>query len=192
MTKRYNPQDNQSYALPEVLEVLQEILLEIDDLVEDWETLALLESYESTIDKHGNTIKVDTSLDVAARILLTPRETPETEPIQEGSLTNIDTSPPSPGITDSTNESTTKPDQIDRIPTAKEPQIEGSNMSHTAEVNANTNTIGQNDQNIEPSRAFAHPDHEIKLAVAKGTSSKNIIEGKRIRKPAVFHFKRIY
>jgi hypothetical protein len=139
-----------------------------------------LESYESTIDKHGNTIKVDTSLDVAARILLTPRETPETEPIQEGSLTNIDTSPPSPGITDSTNESTTKPDQIDRIPTAKEPQIEGSNISHTAEVNANTNTIGQNDQNIEPSRAFAHLDYKIKLTVAKGASSKNIIKGKRI------------
>jgi hypothetical protein len=65
-------------------------------------------------------------------------------------------------------------------------------MSYTAEVNANTNTIGQNDQNIKPFRAFAHPDHEIKLAVAKGTSSKNIIEGKRIRKPAAFHFERIY
>jgi hypothetical protein len=28
--------------------------------------------------------------------------------------------------------------------------------------------------------------------VAKGTSSKNIVEGKRVRKPAAFHFERIY
>ena len=65
-------------------------------------------------------------------------------------------------------------------------------MSYTTEVNANTNAFGQNDQNTEPSRAFAHPDHKIKLAVAKGASSKNIKEGKRIRKPAAFHFERIY
>jgi hypothetical protein len=97
--------------------------------------------YESTIDKYSNTIKVDTLLDVAARTLLTPRETLETEPIQEGLLTNINTSPPSLGITDSTDESTTEPDQIDRIPTAKEPQIEGSNISHIAKVNANTNIV---------------------------------------------------
>ena len=69
-----------------------------------------MELYESTIDKYSNTIKVDTSLDIAARTLLTPRETPETEPIQEGLLTNIDTSLPSLSITDSTNESITKPD----------------------------------------------------------------------------------
>ena len=46
---------------------------------------------------------------MAARTLLTLRETPETELIQEGSLTNINTLPPSLGITDSTDESTTDP-----------------------------------------------------------------------------------
>ena len=65
-------------------------------------------------------------------------------------------------------------------------------MSHITELNANTNAFGQNDQNIEPSRAFAHLDYKIKLTVAKGASSKNIIEGKRIQKPAAFHFERIY
>ena len=117
---------------------------------------------------------------MVARILLTLRETLETEPIQEGLSTNINTSPPSPGITDSTDKSTTDPGQIERIPTAKEPQIKGSNMSHITELNANTNAFGQNDQNIEPSRAFAHLDYKIKLTVAKGASSKNIIKGKRI------------
>ena len=80
---------------------------------------------------------------MAARTLLTLRETPETELIQEGLLTNINTLPPSPSITDFTDKSTTKPDQIDRIPTINEPQIEGSNISHTAKVNANTNIVGQ-------------------------------------------------
>ena len=68
---------------------------------------------------------------MAARTLLTLRETPETELIQEGSLTNINTLPPSLGITDSIDESITDPDQIERIPTAKEPQIESSSISHT-------------------------------------------------------------
>jgi len=43
--------------------------------------LTPLELYESTIDKHSNTIKVNTSLDIAARTLLILRETPKTEPI---------------------------------------------------------------------------------------------------------------
>ena len=79
---------------------------------------------------------------MAARTLLTLRETPETELIQEGLLTNINTLPPSPSITDFTDKSTTKPDQIEQIPTVKEPQIEGFNMSYTTEVNANTNAFG--------------------------------------------------
>jgi hypothetical protein len=54
------------------------------------------------------------------------------------------------------------------------------------------NSDGLNDQKQEPSRVFAHPDHEIKLAAAKGASSKNIVEGKRACKPAAFHFERIY
>ena len=152
--------------------------------------------YESTIDKYSDTIKVDTLLDEVARILITSRETLEVKPTLVGLLAIIDTLPdllqsntllPSPSIIDSTDKSTTEPDQIERIPTAKEPQIESSSISYTK-----VNTIGQNNQNIEPSRAFAHPDHKIKLAVAKGASSKNIIEGKRIQKPAAFHFERIY
>ena len=133
---------------------------------------------------------------MVARILLTLRETLETEPIQEGLSTNIDTLPdllqndtlpPSPSIIDYINESITKPDQIERIPTTTEPQIESFSISYTK-----VNTIGQNNQNIKLFRAFAHPNHEIKLVVAKGASSKNIIEGKCIRKPAAFYFKRIY
>ena len=152
--------------------------------------------YESTIDKYSDTIKVDTLLDEVARILITSRETLEVELALVRLLAIIDTLPdllqndtlpPSPSITDFTDKSTTEPDQIERIPTAKELQIESSNISHTK-----VNTIGQNDQNIEPSRAFAYPNYEIKLAVAKGASSKNIIEGKRIRKPAAFYFERIY
>ena len=80
---------------------------------------------------------------MVACTLLTPRETLETEPIQEGLSTNINTLPPSLNITDFTDKSITEPDQIDRIPTIKEPQIEGSNISHTAKVNANTNIVGQ-------------------------------------------------
>ena len=124
---------------------------------------------------------------MAACIFLTLRETPETELIQEGLLTNINTLPPSPSITDSTNESTTDPGQIEQIPTTKEPQIESSSISYTK-----VNTISQNDQNTKPSRVFAYSNHKMKLATAKGALSKNIIKGKRIRKPAVFHFKRIY
>ena len=105
-----------------------------------------MESYKSTIDKHGDTIEVDTSLDEAACTLITPRETLEVEPALVGSLAIIDTlpdplqndtSPPSPSIIDFIDESTTEPDQIERIPTAKEPQIESFNISHTK-----VNTIG--------------------------------------------------
>ena len=155
-----------------------------------------MESYESIINKHGNTIEVDTLLDEAACTLITLREMLEVKLALVRSLAIIDTLPdllqndtlpPSLGITNSINESTTEPDQIERIPTAKELQIESSSISYTK-----VNTIGQNDQNIELFRAFAYPDYKIKLAVAKGASFKNIIEGKRIRKPAAFYFERIY
>jgi hypothetical protein len=65
-------------------------------------------------------------------------------------------------------------------------------MSYTIEVNANTNAFSQNNQNIKLFRAFAHPNYKIKLVIAKGASSKNIIERKRIRKLAAFYFKQIY
>ena len=152
--------------------------------------------YKSTIDKHSNTIKVDTLLDVAACTLITLRETLEVELALVRLLAIIDTLPdllqndtllPSLSITDFIDESTTEPDQIERIPTTKELQIESFSISYTK-----VNTIGQNDQNIELFRAFAYPDYKIKLAVAKGASFKNIIEGKRIRKPAAFYFERIY
>ena len=39
----------------------------------------MLESYESTIEKHGNTIKVDTSVEQVTCTLFTLRETLETE-----------------------------------------------------------------------------------------------------------------
>jgi len=77
---------------------------------------------------------------VAARTLITLRETLEVELTLVGLPAIIDTSPdllqnntllPSLGITDSIDESTTEPDQIERIPTTKEPQIESSNISHT-------------------------------------------------------------
>jgi len=85
--------------------------------------------YKSTIDKYSNTIKVDTLLDVAARILLTLRETLKLA-IRE-SLDTINTLLPSLSITDFTDKSTTEPDQINRIPTAKEPQIERFSISYT-------------------------------------------------------------
>ena len=105
-----------------------------------------MELYKSTIDKYGNTIKVDTLLDKAARTLITLRETLEVEPALVRLLAIIDTSPdllqndtlpPSPSIIDFIDESTTEPDQIELIPTAKEPQIESFNISHTK-----VNTIG--------------------------------------------------
>ena len=105
-----------------------------------------MELYKSTIDKYGNTIKVDTLLDKAARTLITLRETLEVELTLVGLPAIIDTSPdllqndtlpPSPSIIDFIDESTTEPDQIERIPTAKEPQIESFNISHTK-----VNTIG--------------------------------------------------
>ena len=155
-----------------------------------------MESYKSTIDKHGNTIEVDTLLDVAARILITLRETLEVKLALVRLLAIIDTLPnllqndtllPSLGIIDFIDENTTKPDQIERIPTAKEPQIERFSISYTK-----VNTISQNDQNIELFRVFAHLNYKIKLAIAKGALLKNIVEGKRIRKLAIYYFKRIY
>jgi hypothetical protein len=44
----------------------------------------------------------------------------------------------------------------------------------------------------KPSRVFAHPNYKIQHIAAKGTSSKNIVKGKRVYKLATFHFKRIY
>jgi hypothetical protein len=129
---------------------------------------------------------VDSQAQEAARSLLTPRETPETELVPREAPANIDTSPDSTG-TRSTEERTAEAEQIERIPTAKEPQIEAS-RDHVSKVNSD----GLDVQKQEPSRAFAHPDHEIKLAAAKGASSKNIVEGKRARKPAAFYFERIY
>ena len=52
-----------------------------------------MELYESIIDKYGNTIKVDTLLDKAARILITLKETLEVEPALVGLLAIIDTLP---------------------------------------------------------------------------------------------------
>jgi hypothetical protein len=156
--------------------------------VEDWETFPPLELYKSTIEKHRDTIEVNTSLESqeAAHSLLTLRETPETEPALVGAPTNIDTSLDSPG-TESMEEYITESKQIEWILTAlEEPEIKASRdyMSKVA--------IGLNDQKKELSRVFAYPDHEIKLIVAKGASSKNIVKGKYICKPMAFYFEHIY
>ena len=54
----------------------------MEDLIDDWELLPPLHSYETSIDKHGDTITVDESPEMrnAARTLLTPRDTPELAP----------------------------------------------------------------------------------------------------------------
>ena len=53
--------------------------------------LPLLKLYKSTIKKHNNTIKVDTSVEWAVYILLTLREMLETKPILVHFTTKNDT-----------------------------------------------------------------------------------------------------
>jgi len=108
----------------------------------------LLESYESTIEKHGNTIKVDTLVEQATCTLFTLRETLETE----RESTAIDTllwtpkNDTSPKIADSTI--TAEPTQIVQIPITKTLEI----------VLLKVNT---NDQNNKPFRVFTHFNHKI-------------------------------
>ena len=63
------------------------------------------------------------------------------ELIQEGLLATINTLPPSPSIINFIDESITKLNQIKQIPTAKEPQIEGFNISYITKVNVNINIV---------------------------------------------------
>ena len=100
--------------------------------------LPLLKLYKSTIKKHNNTIKVDTSVEWAVYILLTLREMLETKPILVHFTTKNDTLPKiklipvhfitkndtSPRITDSTNENATEPTKIVQIIPAKTLEIE--------------------------------------------------------------------
>jgi len=94
--------------------------------------------YKSIIEKHSNTIKVDTLVKQAACILLTLKETLEIEPILVHFTTKNDTLPKiklipvhfitkndtSPRITDSTNENATEPTKIVQIIPAKTLEIE--------------------------------------------------------------------
>ena len=59
MTKRYSPTENQSEATPEIVQTLQKLSLEVSDTVDEWETLAPLLTYETTIEKYGDTIIVE-------------------------------------------------------------------------------------------------------------------------------------
>ena len=144
--------------------------------------LPLLKLYKSTIEKHNNTIEVNTLLETqqAACILLTLRETLKLKPILVIKPITIYTLLQTPKndtllkITDFTiiAELIT---QIVQISTAKTSKIV------LIKVNAN-----------EPFRVFVHLNYKIQHIAAKGTSFKNIVKGKRVYKLAAFHFECIY
>jgi hypothetical protein len=61
VTKRYNPDDDQSEAPVEVLEVLEVLTPDFEEVVDDWETLPPLRSFETTIKSYRDTVIVDAS-----------------------------------------------------------------------------------------------------------------------------------
>ncbi len=59
MTKRYSPTKNQLEATPEIVQTLQKLSLEVSTIVDEQETPAPLLTYETTIEKHRDTIIVE-------------------------------------------------------------------------------------------------------------------------------------
>jgi hypothetical protein len=74
-SKRYDPNDDPSYATEEVIETIRCLTLDVDADLKDWEALppAQLQSYKRSIDKHGDTIVVN----MPEGSLPTPETTPE-------------------------------------------------------------------------------------------------------------------
>jgi hypothetical protein len=84
--KRYNPDDDQSEALVEVLEVLEILTPDFEEAVNDWETLPLLRSFKTIIKSYGDIVIIDASSTSSSSnpkttsgSLPTPRDTPEFE-----------------------------------------------------------------------------------------------------------------
>jgi hypothetical protein len=78
ITKRYNPDDDQLKALVEVIQVLEILTPNIEETVDDWETLLPLRSFKTTIKSHGNTVIIDApsfSSKTLTGTLLTLKET---------------------------------------------------------------------------------------------------------------------
>jgi hypothetical protein len=195
--KRYNPENDQSAATPEVIETIQTISLEVDDLIDNWELLPPLKTFETTVDKPGDTIIVNTGLQ-------TPRTTPEVEVLDANTTANptaiattINESYPQ---NDYSNQSGAVEQSSAGPPANSEPTRLGpftplqSNTPGLSHVSTNQEVQNTIQNTIQPAKPpFAPPEKESKVAINKGASASNIIEGKRTRnKPAAFHFERIY
>jgi hypothetical protein len=218
VTKRYNPDDDQSEAPVEVLEVLEVLTPDFEEAVDDWETLPPLRSFETTIESHGDTVVVDassTSSDpkTTSGSLPTPRDTPEFE--QAPTVTPVtqllNQSPENSSETSSDARTTSDP-SFARDTAADQSTIVnprqatlGVELSSTL-VPKSTKTHGYASSResprerrsatsdpfpTKPSRGFVPPEQEVRKGVSRGVASSNIVEGKRNRK-AAFTFEHLF
>jgi hypothetical protein len=157
--------------------------LEVSDTIDEWETPAPLLTYETTIEKHGDTIIVEDQTDnqLAAQTLPTPRESPE--PSQAA------TTLPTTGL-QPTEESSSTPTEPESTDILDQSDVV---VELTSREMASTSTSSPSLPNLErPANPFAHPDQESKKGATKGASTSNILQGKRTRKPAAFTFERLF
>jgi hypothetical protein len=213
VTKRYNPDDDQSEAPVEVIQVLEIISPEIDETVDDWETMPPLRSFETTIESHGDTVVVDAPLSApktSVGTLPTPRETPDFE--QPPTITQSLNQPTdgSPGTSSTLATAASQSDVVDLAQTTL-----GVELSSSDRLGVDlSSTLGPKSTNVpdssstrdsprrrhattskppptKPPRGFVPPEQEARKGVNRGVASSNIVEGKRNRK-AAFTIKQLF
>ena len=166
MTKRYSPTENQLEATPEIVQTLQKLSLEVSDIVDEQETLAPLLTYETTIEKHGDTIIVEDQDNdqLVARTLPTLRDSPE--PSQ------VATTLPATGLqpTEESSSTLTEPESTDILD-----QIDVVEELISREL-ASILILILTLPNLErPINLFTYPNQELKTGIIKGASTSNII-----------------
>jgi hypothetical protein len=195
-TMRYDPRDDQSTATEEVIRMLEIVSQDVEELVDEWETLPPLQSFERSVNKKGDSIEVDTS-----RIGHLP--TPPGSPQTIGGNT---------GFTDHSNNqnpvstTTTGPQSIGASGAVRlepfdknssEQRSSGASTSRTAVNRRKTPKAGTSrDMDvIEPLKAvkppFAPPEQEARMGTQKGISPANVQTDRLRKRKDAFHVQQI-
>jgi len=61
--KRYNPNNNLLVNIPEIIQTLEILSLDINNIINDWEILPPPYSFETTVNKHGDTIIINETIE---------------------------------------------------------------------------------------------------------------------------------
>jgi hypothetical protein len=187
ITKRYNPQDDQSEAPVDVIQVLEILTPDIEETIDDWETLPPLRSFETTLESHGDTVVVDdtSSSKTSAASLPTPRETPDFE--QPSTVTSLNQpAESSPGASSLLAATTSQSDslavEISSTLSPKSTTLSDSSSSRDSPRDQPLTT--SKPLPTKPPRGFVPPEQEVRKGINRGVAPSNIVEGKRNRKAA--------